>query len=284
MYHPVFPPVPQISAKDISSESVSLTLTVPDHKPAPSVAAQAVFVIDAGSGEILHQYNADTPLFPASTTKIMTALVVLESMKLDSVVTIPTPPVADGSHMGIVVGESIQVKDLLAGLLIDSANDAADAFSHLYPGGPDAFVARMNQKAKELGLTHTHYTNVVGYSDANHVTSVRDLVILARQAMKNPDFARYVGLQTLTVTSTDQAIVHSLKTTNELLGSYPGMVGIKTGWTEEAGECFVAQATRGNQTIISAVLASPDRFGETKKILDWGFETFRTETKPLSEW
>ncbi len=284
LYHPVFAPVPQINAKDIGNVQIALTLPTSLRLSTPNVLAQAAFVIDASSAEVLYESKADTPLFPASTTKIMTALIVLESMKLDSIASVSATPARDGSHMGLLVGERIKVKDMLAGLLIDSANDAADTFAHNYPGGPDAFVARMNQKARELGLTHTHYTNVIGYSDPNHVTSVRDLVILGREAMKNPDFSHYAGLESLTVTSVDQTIVHKLQTTNELLGKYDGMEGIKTGWTEEAGECFVAQATRGNQTIITAVLGSPDRFGETKKLLDWAFASYRTETKPLTEW
>jgi serine-type D-Ala-D-Ala carboxypeptidase (penicillin-binding protein 5/6) len=284
LYRPVFPPVPQISAKDISSDTIILSQPTFSHKQAPLVLAQAAFVIDAGSSEVLFESKADTPLFPASTTKIMTALVVLESMQLDTVVTITAAPAQDGSHMGLLVGEQIQVWDLLAGLLIASANDAADVLSRNYPGGASAFIDRMNAKALELGLTRTHYTNVIGYSELGHMTSVRDLAILAREAMQHPDFSHFVGIKAHTVTSVDQTIIHTLKTTNELLGVFDGMEGIKTGWTEEAGECFVAQATRGNQTIVTALLASPDRFGETKRLLDWAFTSYRTEKKPLSEW
>lgn len=223
-------------------------------------------------------------MFPASTTKIMTALLVIEEIPLDTVAVVDPSIARDGSTMDLVVGERITARDLLEGLLVSSANDSADQLSLLYPGGRPAFVERMNTRARELGLRHTVYTNTIGYSDPGHVTTVRDLAILARTAMQYDIFREMVLKRSATVRSTDGLLTHTIRSTNELLGTYPGIEGVKTGWTEEAGECFVARATRGNQTYISVVLNSKDRFSDTKKLLDWAFENYHSETRELDAW
>lgn len=284
LYHPTFPL--QQMPRVVSAADMPITLTLPRLAltQAPPIRAAAAIVLDVRTAEVLYAQNHERQLFPASTTKMMTALIVLEEMELTATASISSQLVKDGSTMGLVPGERIAIRDLVAGLLISSANDAADQLAQLYPGGTEAFVRAMNTRAAELGLLHTHYTNPMGYSQPGHVTTVQDLAILTRAVMQHPEFAEYVRMQTHTVSSIDGVYRHTLRTTNELLGSYVGMQGVKTGWTEESGECLVAQATRDGQTLVSVVLNSPDRFAETRELLDWAFASYRIETRPLSAW
>lgn len=283
LYEPVFPKLPIVS--ELSSP-LPLTLTVPTEATSspPLLQAKSYILIDQQSGEILAERDADTRLFPASTTKIMTAMVVLNHLPLESIASVSGSPRADGSQMGLIGGEQIAIKDLLAGLLIQSANDAALVLAAQFPGGQQAFVKEMNNTSQQLGLRNTFYTNPIGYSEPGHVTTVSDLVILSKEAMKNPVFASLVKTQQLTVYSVDGKITHPLRTTNELLGILPGIEGIKTGWTEESGECLVVSTTRNGRTLYSAVLNSPNRFLETSALIEWGYLSSTAVTKPLLEW
>ncbi|MBP9699919.1 D-alanyl-D-alanine carboxypeptidase [Candidatus Woesebacteria bacterium] len=283
LYEPAFPKLPIVTKL---SEPLPLTLTVPTEASSspPLLQAKSYLLLDEQSGEVLVSKDSDTRLFPASTTKIMTALVVLNHFPLESVASVSGSPRADGSQMGLVSGEQITIKDLLAGLLIQSANDAALVLAAQYPGGQTAFIKEMNVMAQKLGLVNTFYTNPIGYSEPGHVTTVRDLVILSKEAMKNPEFASLVKTQQLTVYSVDGTKIHPLRTTNELLGVLPGIDGIKTGWTEESGECLVVSTTRNGRTLYSAVLNSPNRFKETTELIEWGYQSSTAVTKPLFEW
>lgn len=283
LYEPAFPKLPIVS--EISSP-LPLTLSVPTDATSstPLLLAKSYLLLDQQSGEVLAERDADTRLFPASTTKIMTAMVVLNHLSPETIASVSGSPRADGSQMGLVAGEQIKIKDLLAGLLIQSANDAALVLAAQFPGGQEAFVKEMNATARQLGLRNTFYTNPIGYSEPGHVTTVRDLVILSKEAMQRPEFATLVKTQQLTVYSVDGRITHPLQTTNELLGILPGIEGIKTGWTEESGECLVVSTTRNGRTLYSAVLNSPHRFKETSELIEWGYRSSTSVTKPLLEW
>lgn len=281
LYHPTFAPLPESLYAPLDTNPLILSEKKSEWKPAPTIQALGAIVVDQKSAEILFAQNSDKVLAPASTTKIMTALLVIENYDLNQIASVSSGLARDGSSMGLVTGESIRVRDLLSGLLITSANDAADELSRLYPGGTSAFVKAMNWRAGQLGLVHTHYDNSIGYADPTHVTTVRDLAILAKEAMSHPEFSEPVKMQSLVVSSVDGKIKHNLKTTNVLLGTFQGMEGIKTGWTQEAGECLVAQATRGDQTYIVVVLNSPDRFGEAKRLLNWAFDNYKTNSVSL---
>lgn len=238
---------------------------------APSTHAQAVIVQDVGSKVVMHSYHAHTRLYPASTTKIMTALVALDNYQLDEVITITSADHAIGSTMELTVGEQIRVYDLLAGLLIKSANDAAVTLANHIPGGYPAFIAAMNSKAQALNLVDTSYRNPSGIDTGGHYTSVRDLALLAAIAMDNPVIRELVGIKSKTVADTTLEHSHYLESTNELLGQLDGVVGLKTGWTDLAGECLVAYTTRGDHSVITVVLNSADRFGDTRALVDWAF-------------
>ncbi len=242
---------------------------------APFLTAKAAVVLDRDSGVLLYQKNPDLRLLPASTVKIMTALVALEHYDLDEVLTVPLVSY-EGQDIELEEGEQITFKSLLFGLLVSSANDAALTLSQNYPGGEEAFVQAMNEKAKELNLTDTFFANPTGLDEEELLlnpsfTSAVDLARLATAALKNPVFASIVATPTISITDISGEIVHELFNINELLFQLEGVRGIKTGWTEEAGECLVAYTEREGKGVITIVLGSEDRFGETRSLIEWAF-------------
>jgi D-alanyl-D-alanine carboxypeptidase len=176
--------------------------------------------------------------------------------------------------MGLINGEKMKVEDLLYGLLVYSANDAAEVLAQNYPGGRDAFVGAMNAKAVELHLENTSFKNPTGLDGNGHVTTARDLIRGASLAMQIPEFARIVGTKQAVVKSENGKIVHRLTNINELLGVVEGVLGVKTGWTENARENLVTYIERDNKKIMIALLGSQDRFGETKELIDWIFANY----------
>lgn len=239
----------------------------------PYFSARAVVVQDVGSKTMLFSKAADTILLPASTTKIMTALVALDTWPdLNTTVTVQNEDRAIGSTMNLVKGESITIKNLLYGLMVPSGNDAALALADNYKGGYDAFVTAMNNKAKSLHLDHTTYKNPSGVEQYGHVTTARDLAVLATVALQNPVLSQIVQTKNITLTDTTGVIVHDLKTTDELLGEIEGFKGLKTGWTTNAGECLVSYIERGDHKVVIVVLGSLDRFGDTRALVDWTYD------------
>ena len=249
----------------------------------PRISAHAAIVIDKESGSILYSKNPDTQLFPASITKLMTAVVALDTFSLDKVVTITKESQAVGSTMKLQANERISVENLLKGLLISSGNDAAYALAEAYPGGYEKFVEAMNTKAGSFHMENTTYKNVSGVEQGGHITTVRDISTLAKAAMAYPFIRDTVKLEKAIVTDTTGQIAHELKSTDKLLGKVAGIEGIKTGWTTQAGECLVAQVTRDGNTIISVVLKSDDRFGETEYLIEWAFSNHMWKTFQFEE-
>lgn len=242
----------------------------PDQTPPPRLTAQAVFVFEPDSGTILHQINPDTRLHPASTTKIMTALTALDVYSPNDILTVKTGDQAIGQSVHLETGQQFTAKDLLYAILVASGNDAALTLAENYPdGGYSRFVELMNQKAKDLHLKNTSFTNVSGIEGGNHKTTVHDLAILTKEAINNPLFMEIVNTPQITITDTTNQTQYKLETTNQLLGKIEGLKGIKTGWTENAGECLITYVERNNKKIITVVLNSSDRFGETKQLIDW---------------
>jgi D-alanyl-D-alanine carboxypeptidase len=237
------------------------------------ISAQSVLAIDLDSGISLYEKDPDKPFLPASTTKIVTALVAMEYYSLDSVLKVGKVKV-DGQKMGLVKGEEISFLDLLHGLLIYSANDAAEVLAQNFPGGRDAFIAAMNAKVKNLGLINTHFTNPSGLEEKGHVSTAKDLVKVAAYAMKNPTFAKVVATKQRLVKSKDGKIKHKLVNINELLGKVDGVLGVKTGWTENARENLVTYVERNGHRLMIALLGSQDRFGETEELINWMFENY----------
>lgn len=239
----------------------------------PLIYAKSALVVDLGTGKALYQKNPEDPVFPASTTKIITAMVTLDSYDLDQTVIVSKISV-DGQKMGLKIGEKISVENLLYGLLVYSANDAAEALAANYPGGRDIFIAAMNVKAKELGLSASLFTNPTGLDHMGQVTTATDLVRASVVAMENPIFAKIVATKEITVNSIDGVYSHKLTNINKLLGVVDGVLGVKTGFTEEARENLVTYLERDGRKIMLVLLGSSDRFGETKKLIVWIFENY----------
>ncbi len=280
-FTPKFEQIPDIPKELEQKKPVTLSIAQRISLPHPLVSAKSAILIDVHSGEVLYTKSQTVPLFPASTTKVMTAVVVLEEMDIQSVASISASPSLEGSTMGLVAGEQIRIIDLLKGLLIVSANDAAIELARNYPGGVPAFVARMNARAKELGMDDTNFENPTGFFDPRHTTTVRDLSILARKATQNTLFASIVAISKDQVTDVSGKTIHKLESTNELLETYPGTIGIKTGWTQEAGECLIAQVQRGDEMYLAVLLQSTQRFPDARILFDWGFAQFDPVTELL---
>lgn len=239
----------------------------------PVLSAQGVIVFDLNSSSTLYEKNPDAALLPASTTKIMTALVSMDYYPDDLVLEVEDASI-QGQKMGLVPGEKITVKNLLYGLLVFSANDAAEVLAANYPGGREMFVNAMNLKARELYMLNTNFQNPTGLDDSQHFSTARDMVRLADFAMRNNDFAQIVNTKEITVYSLDKKIVHRLKNINQLLGEIEGVIGVKTGWTENARENLITFIKRGDKTLLIAILGSQDRFGETKELIEWTFGNY----------
>jgi len=230
-------------------------------------------VIDVDSGVILYQKFPSQRLLPASTTKIMTALVALENYQLNDVLEVGKLKV-DGNLIGLKEGEQLTVENLLYGLLVGSGNDAAQVLGENFAEGTTGFVWAMNQKAAGLKLENTHFTNSIGLDEEGHYSTAIDLAKLATVALKNPVFSRIVSTPDWLITDITGTAVHKLKNTNELVGKIEGVRGIKTGWTQNAGECLVALTERNGRKIISVILGSGNRFRETETLISWTFQNF----------
>ena len=246
----------------------------------PIVSAQGALAVDLDSGIPLYEKNADSPLLPASTTKIITALVALDNYPLDMIIKVGKARI-DGQKMGLIQKEEIKVEDLLYGLLVYSANDAAEVLALNFPGGREKFIEAMNKKAEELSLNDSRFQNPSGLDGNGHVSTARDLVRVSEVAMRNPEFAKIVGTKNIVVKSTNNKISHKLTNINELLGVVPGVMGVKTGWTENARENLVTYIERDGHKVFIAILGSQDRFGETKELIEWIFSNYEWQSVTL---
>lgn len=239
------------------------------------VSAQAVYVVDATSASVLLEKNADTPVPPASTTKLMAALVALEHYAPGTVLTVGDAAGTDGGSAHLFRGETLTVEALLQATLIASANDAVLVFAENYPGGVPAFVAAMNARAEELHLENTHFTNPVGFDNPAHMSTARDLAILAQEALKNPQIAQTVNLQQATIFDSTGRYSHTVVSTNELLRQDPTVHGVKTGTTDQAGQVLITLVEREGHPVIIALLNSPDRFTETAQLINWIYDQYQ---------
>lgn len=242
-------------------------------KNAPDISAKGVLIKDLPSGLILFSKDETAKHEPASTTKIITALVILDQFKPDDIMTVKTV-VKEGRVMGLVANEKITVESLLYGILVHSANDAAWTLAENYPGGMEKFVEAMNEKAKSLALVNTHFTNPAGFDDDNQYTTATDLAKLAQAGLSNKYFTKIVGTKSITVSDVDFINFHELRNVNELLGKIPGVAGVKTGFTQTAGEILVTEVKKNGQSVLFVLLKSSDRFGETQALIGWVFGNF----------
>jgi D-alanyl-D-alanine carboxypeptidase len=231
----------------------------------PDISAQSAIITDAGSHTVLYSKNPDLRFSMASTTKIMTALVALDYYQDKSILTIYSPHIK-GSNIGFHQGEKFYFKDLLYAMLLPSSNEAAYAIAENYPGGKDAFIRKMNQKARELNILNTHYEDPAGLDDDNNYSTVLDLSHLAADAIKNKNLSSIFATKHKTITDITGTNVYQLENLNKLLGEN-GVNGIKTGTTEGAGEVLVTSKVENTHTFIIIVMKSTERFVDTKILL-----------------
>ena len=258
---------------------VALVLAGGAHAAAPRPDASAFFVVNAANGDVLAAHDARRALPIASITKLMTVIVALDHLRPDDVVTVSSEAAQVGeSRIPLVRGQRISVRDLLEGALIQSANNAADALAAAASGGNVArFVQWMNERARKLGLRDTHFVRPDGLDAAGHVSSARDVAVLAQVAMHSPLVREIVRTRTDTIEG-GRFTVH---TWNDLLGVFPGLIGVKTGHTDDAGWCEVAAARRNGYTIYAVILGSPtrgQRNADLDRLLAWGVAQYRTLT------
>lgn len=257
--------------RDPTSDSALFT-TGPEE-----LSAASALLMDADTGAILFARNHKERRPPASTTKIMTALLILEDGRLDDKVVITERVAgAGGAGLGLKRGQRITLRDLLWAMLLRSANDAALAAAEHVGGTEERFVARMNAKAISLGMEATHFTNPHGLDDPDHFSTAYDLAMLARQALRNPTFARMAQTREVRLAirmgPNGRAEKRKLlRTHNRLLGQFFGADGVKTGYTERAGRCLVASATRGEHQLIAVLLNDSHRWTEAAALLEYGF-------------
>jgi D-alanyl-D-alanine carboxypeptidase (penicillin-binding protein 5/6) len=246
----------------------------------PEITAEAgyLIVIDNKSNPMLFGKNQDKIMYPASTTKIMTLLLALEKGNLNSVVTVsPKAASCEESRLGLEAGNQLTLRELLKGMMAVSGNDAAEAVAEHIGGSIDGFADMMNAEAERLGAKRTHFTNPHGLPDPiNHFTTAHDLGVITAYALKQPGFIDFVSKPEQTVTFIEPNTTITVHNTNRLLKTYKGANGVKTGTTEEAGNCLVASAKRGNIQLIAVVLKSDDtvedcRWQDASDLLDYGF-------------
>ncbi|HVZ12321.1 MAG TPA: serine hydrolase [Patescibacteria group bacterium] len=236
------------------------------------VSSRAFIIYDADARAVVTGKNEKLRFSPASAAKIMAATIVIENYDLKKILRVTSfdGVGADSSKMGLKLGESISVENLLYGMMLPSGNDAAYVLAENYPGGISAFVDAMNKKARELKIENTNFFDPDGYDDKNYTTAY-DLARLAAYSLQSKEFAKVVATKKIVVTDSTGSIVHNLENLNELLG-VDGVTGVKTGFTDEAGGVLVTSIKKNGRFFIVVVLNSTDRFLDTKNVINEGIK------------
>ena len=254
------------------------------------IAAPSAILMDAATGTVLYEKNADELLPPASVTKIMTLLLVMEALDSgkigwdDMVVTSDAAAAKGGSQVYLEPGEQMSMDEMLKSVVVSSANDCATALAEHVAGSESAFVSMMNQRAAELGMTNTHFVNCTGLDDgedaAEHLTTARDIAMMSQALLRHDAIRKYTTIWMDTVRNGQ----FGLSNTNKLVRFYEGTTGLKTGFTQGAGHCLSASAQRNGIELIAVVLhcaSSTDRFESAKALLDYGFANYALVTPDL---
>lgn len=262
----------------------------------PKIEAEAAMVIDMTTGDVLYKQNDEVMIYPASTTKMVTALIALDQLDMNATLTADQEVASTpGTSLKLKDGEEINAKDALNAMLVASCNDCAVLIAKAIAGSTYEFVNMMNDKLLELGVSNTHFSNPHGLHAEDHYSTASDLAKIALQAMENEEFAKIVGQSEYTVPATNKSDSRTVTSTNLLLHDetdanrvyidnvlsyckYEGAMGVKTGYTKAAGGCLIEVAQRENTKLMTVVMKSSSmgRFADTIKLLDWGFANFRT--------
>ncbi len=258
-------------------------LVLPFSVGAVSVSAKATVVLNGDNGEVIFEKNANAKLSMASTTKIMTGLLLCEYGNFDREITVTAEMLkVEGSSMGLLAGDKVTLHDLLYGLMLASGNDAANVIAFVLGGSIKGFVEQMNQKAQELGLKNTHFATPSGLDAQDHYTTALELGKLAVYAMQNEEFAKAVSCEKATLNYGNPPYRRSLTNHNKLLKMYDGAVGIKTGFTKKSGRCLVSAAKRDGKFVVAVTLNAPSDWSDHKLLLDYGFSAInQTRFSPL---
>ncbi len=245
----------------------------------PTVSAHSAILIEAESGRVIFDKNADERRHMASTTKIMTALVAIENADVSKTVSVSADAIGiEGSSVYLYKDEKLTLEDLLYAMLLESANDAAAAIAIEVGGSIEGFADMMNKKAAELGLENTHFENPHGHDGDSHYTTARELAIIAREAMSNGDLRTIVSTHKKTIPLNESEGVRLLINHNKMLKGYEGAIGVKTGFTKKSGRCLVSAAERDGVELICVTLNAPDDWRDHTALLDYGFSLFESRT------
>ena len=272
---------------------VAVLLPVGASAAGPEVAAKSAVLMDMTTGQVLYEHNAHEMLPPASVTKVMTLLLIMEAIDSgrigwdDTVTASESAAAKGGSQVYLKVGETMTVTDMVKSIAVSSANDCACAMAEHISGSEGAFVEAMNEKAKALGMEHTHFLNCTGLDDdpqaSNHLTCAMDIAIMSRALMmEHPDIRKFTTIWMDTIRNGS----FGLSNTNKLVRFYPGATGLKTGFTQKAGYCLSATARRDGMELVATVMgseSSKDRFNACKQLLDYGFANYALVTPQTEE-
>lgn len=252
----------------LAFSDVSLAREVSD--PFPFVASSYLVKVN---GRIVWAKDPHKRLPPASLTKIMTVLIALERLKPDEIVRVSKGAATEkGSRIGLREGEKLRAIDLICAALIHSANDACRALAEHIGGSEERFVRIMNERTRRLGLKNTHFVNSCGHDHPDHYSTAYDLAILTEVALRNPTFARIASTPNMVIRDLGGGRVFHLRNKNKLIGVYPGLRGVKTGFTDRAGKCLIAFAERDGKRVLLVLLNAPNRWDDAPFILDMAFE------------
>ena len=249
------------------------------------LASQAAVLMDADTGVVLYEKNMNEQLYPASITKLMTALLAMEALEPEQVLTVSQTAVnavpRTSSHIGLLAGERLTVDQALYAIGMESANDAANVLAEAVGGSLEAFAEKMNEKARELGALNTHFTNANGLPDSGHVTTAYDMALITAAALKQEGLANYFSTVNYTLSATNLSSARSFANKDRLLPGgqyyYDGVLLAKTGWTSSAQGTFAAAVRKGQTTLVAITLKSPlleDKYKDTHKLLDYGFSHY----------
>jgi len=252
--------------------------------PRHFASPEGILLQDLKGGRILFEHHADQPMAPASLTKIMSAIVILEEGNLEDQVTVSRrAAAAHRIKLHLKPGQLVPLRGLLQAMLIRSANDACLAAVEHVAGDEESFVARMNAKAATLGLPRTHFQNACGFDMPDHYSTAEDLAALTTYAMGNETFAAIVRAPAAVIRTADQRKKFIARTTNRLLGTMDGVVGVKTGYTREAGRCLIAVVTREDKELLLVLLNARQRWGRAQELIELGLQASEESAQATSE-
>ena len=243
----------------------------------PGVSAESAVLVSA-DGVILYEKNARERRGMASTTKIMTALVAIENLSLDDIVSFPAEAQAEGSSAYFAPGENVSVRDLLYALMLRSANDAAACIAITAAGSIEGFARMMNERAADIGLCDTHFDNPHGLDSDTHYSTALDMARLTIEALKNPTFREIVSTKVYVCRSLSDGYDRTFQNHNRLLGR-DGIFGVKTGFTRACGRCLVTACERDGRTLVAVTLSAPDDWKDHTELYDYGFERYDEDTE-----